>query len=293
MMTRKPMLLMGMAAVLLWAAKAPAVIRITTNMPGGADAELREEAPDTNRGSSNELASRVSGTVENPTQNSLIYLKFGVAGITPSDLLGDIIVQTTYRNNNITSGRIQDVLGGPNTGWDYYVMDPWLTGADWGEATITPRNAPAYYLDGNYFTKGCGTPEEPMDGLTYLGRKLYDSADLVGSPLHLPVGGPFNFVCQPGSALHDAVAAALETDHKTVTLVMAIAHDQSTTNSQWKGFNYLFNPKEMLTLNIDTASPWSGMSNANGEFSPALIFVPEPTTMVILLAGGLLLRRRQ
>lgn len=279
--------------------------RVTTADAGGADAELRESAPTTNRGVSTEIASRVASN-----RDSVIYLKFGVQDFDADMLANDIYVQTTYRNNNLVASRFQDLAGGgDNTGFDYFVLDPTMAGANWDELTITPANAPGFTVDyvldefgeptttPDCTTKGTlmGPGGTPTAGLTYLGRQLFDTADL-GSGGHLDVGGTFNFLCAAGSALHDAIVAAQLTDHKTVTVIMGIAHEYNNANSNWINFNYLFNPKEMTTLNTDPTSPWSGMANdaSNGYmFSPALTNVPEPATMALLGLGGLLLSRKR
>ena len=36
-------------------------------------------------------------------------------------------------------------------------------------------------------------------------------------------------------------------------------------------------------------SPWGGADNSTGQFSPQLLFVPEPGTLALLGLGGLLL----
>lgn len=292
---KKVLVLMGFAAAVLFVMDANAW-RITTNDPGGADCEMREENPDTNRGSSNEIASRVSAKSLGASYDhqALIYLKFGVANITAADLLGDINVQTTFRNTNLASGRFQDTVEpiGPNTGWDYYVLDPTMPGADWDELTITPNTAPGLYVDGDFTTKPIYDFLGDLNqGLTYLGTQLYDSSRMVSG--RLLVGDKFTLINNPGSALHDAIVAAQGTDHQTVTIVMTIAHNADNDNPQWINFNYLFNPKEKLTLDKDPLSPWGGLSNENGEFSPALTNVPEPTTLALLGLGGLLLRRKR
>ncbi|HOK95064.1 MAG TPA: PEP-CTERM sorting domain-containing protein [Anaerohalosphaeraceae bacterium] len=295
---KKLLVLVGLAAVVMLAADSQA-FRVTTADPGGADAELREETPTTNRGTSTEIASRIYASTD-PTKwrNSVIYLKFGVAGITAQDLAGDITIRLTYRNTNLVISRIQDTVEpiGPNTGWDYFILDPTIDGANWDELTITPSNAPGYSLDNDYATKATGSPIAPTDGLYYLGRQLYDSAALVGTPAHLPVGGAFDFTLPAGSLLHEAILMAQETDHKTLTIVMGIAHDYDNDNTNWLNFNYLFNPKEMTTLLKDTASPWSEKSNASNLFSPMLTnepHIPEPATMALLGFGGLALLRKR
>ena len=266
----------------------------STADPGGADVELRESLPTAARGDSTEIASRILGNDEYG-RNSVIYLKFGVDEISATELLGNITVRTTFRNPNLTAVRIEDIGGGANTGFDYYVMDPTLFGADWDEATITPMTAPAYHYDGDFKTKGTGTPSSPTTGLTYLGTQLFDSADLVGttSP-HLLVGSAFDLVTSPGSPLHSAIMMAKTTKHRTVTVAMGIAHDWDTPNASWVNMNYLFNPKEIDPLRPDSDSPYSEASNANGEFAPALITIPEPSSIIFLvLAGGMMVRQRQ
>jgi hypothetical protein len=158
--------------------------------------------------------------------------------------------------------------------------------------TITPATAPGLYVDGDYTTKPIYDFLGQLNpGLTYLGRRLYDDQFLMGG--HLAVGAPFDFVLNPGSALHQAIAAAQGTEHKSVTVVMCIAHNADSPIADWVNFNYLFNPKEMTTLNGDPTSPWGGMSNEDGRFSPQLTNVPEPTTMVLLGLGTLLLRKKR
>ncbi|MCA8938051.1 MAG: PEP-CTERM sorting domain-containing protein, partial [Planctomycetes bacterium] len=99
----------------------------------------------------------------------------------------------------------------------------------------------------------------------------------------------------PGSPLHSAIVAAQGTAHQTVTVAMSIAHETNNPNNNWLNFNYLFNPKEQTTLNNDADSPWGGADNSTGAFAPALITVPEPSTVALLgVAGlGLLAARRR
>ena len=138
----------------------------------------------------------------------------------------------------------------------------------------------------------------PTPGLTWLGQQRFDSADLVGTDYpHLPVGGAFDFTLDPGSALHDAIVAAQATDHQTVTIVCGVIHDYLTENTNWEGFNYVMNSKEVTTLSGDLDSIWSQYypSNANHDYSPALLLIiPEPATLALLALlglGGLLLRK--
>ena len=97
--------LMGFVALALIVADAEAY-RITTNDTGGADAELRESGPNSNRGDSIEFASRVdydealntdTGQME-PVgyfRDSVGYMKFGVQDFTPAMLADPITVRMT------------------------------------------------------------------------------------------------------------------------------------------------------------------------------------------------------
>ena len=87
----------------------------------------------------------------------------------------------------------------------------------------------------------------------------------------LPVGGELVF---NSDLLNDFVAQSLIAGKPSVTIVASIVHDGKIPIYDWKNFNYLFNPKEQITLNFDISydadtndpanplgSPWSGAGN--------------------------------
>jgi hypothetical protein len=302
------------------AAATAAPLFIPTNFGVGADAEVRDHQPTTNLGASTELATRIVdnfpvGHANDGTDRfSAMYLKFDLTGATLG-ATDTAFLRMTYRNTNLTPNRISDTFT-PNTtfrtGVAFYGLDRDDAGNNWGEGTITYSNAPGLALGGDFNngTKdldfvdpdGAGAMRAP---LTPLGVAAFPA---LGTQNRLPVGGALQFT---SDELRDFVRAAILAGKPTVTVVAAIAHDGKTPIGDWKNFNYLFNPKEQLTLTTDTGydsdttnasnplgSPWSGASNAGGPFSPTLILqqVPEPTSLGLAALSALALsavRRRR
>jgi len=300
-----------------WAPAAKAVI-IATSKGLGADAEVRDHQPFTNLGASTELATRIvdnfpfGHSSEGSDRFSAMYLKFDITGQTalPNQTTS---VRLTYRNTNLTPNRVHDTTPPGNnmdfrTGIAFYGLDRDHAGNNWDESTITYFTAPGMGStpggDGNNGTKdldfvdpdGAGPLRAP---LAPLGVKLFP---VVPPQNRLPVGGALVF---SSDALNTFVTQSLNAGKSTVTIVASIVHDGKIPINDWKNFNYLFNPKEQLTLNTDTAydadttdpnnplgSPWSGASNAEdanefSPFSPQLIIIPEPNAMALLgLASG-------
>lgn len=270
-----------------------AAIVIPTNLGVGADAEVREFQPTTNRGTDTDLATRVRNDFplgdpnDGNDRNSMMYLKFDLSGLTPADAV-DSAVRLTVRNaNQLTVGRLTDTDGvdpdyGQN-GLEYYGVP----GASFNEVTITYLNAPGMTFDGNVGTKDFNA------SALFLGSRDFP---VLGNQSALAVGAPYVF---SRSAALDSFIAGEITSNPNGVAVIAVVHRNigaADEPSSWKNFNYLFNPKEMTTLNSDNfwdadttnphnplGSPYSGAAN-NGEFSPSLIlgYVPEPSSVVLL-----------
>ena len=147
-----------------------------------------------------------------------------------------------------------------------------------------------------------GTKDFNSD-LTFLGVVEFPA---IGTQNHLPVGGALIF---QSVNLDNFVSNAIANGQGSVTLVANILHGGDAPFDGWRNFNYLFNPKEQVTLNNDSnydadttdpnnplGSPWSGADNSNGDFSPALLLrVPEPgalTLGLLALVGWAVYRHR-
>jgi hypothetical protein len=272
-------------------------LTISTFDPGGADAEVRESNPTQNRGSSSELGSRVSSL-----RNSHIYMKWGIQGVTPGDLAKPITIRNFIRHENLAESRIEDtnavVPDEGNAGFDFYVLDPGHVGANWVEVDpgngsgINYRNAPGLTPDATTLTKDIDTSP---GNFNFLGTQLFRDLD---DENHLPVGETFDLFLNPGSQLHQAIQVALGTSHQTVTVLATTHHGASSTVADWLNFNYMLNPKEQDPLRIDAGydmnvsvadgaegSPWGGMANDMGQFSPQMVFVPEPGSLLLSSFG--------
>lgn len=154
------LLALGLAVACSPAAYAGRVL--STLFPGGADAEVREEAPTVPRGVDNgvgtehfEIANRIGAT-----QNSHVYVKFNIRSVNAANLTHPITVRTHWSINNLAPNRIEDVLDlsvqdtspadgvddapfadRDNVKFDYYVLNPNHAGADWDERRIAYNNA--------------------------------------------------------------------------------------------------------------------------------------------------------
>jgi hypothetical protein len=290
--------LWGAVACCAIAQSAHAVI-IATSRGLGADAEVRDHQPTTNFGISTELAVRIldnfpQGHASDGTDRfSALYLKFDLTGQTaPSD--PQMLLRLTYRNTNITVNRVHDTTPGAanlafRTGLAFYGLDRDNPGNNWSESTITYLNAPGMAGGGDFDN---GTKDydfvDPDGGgplrapLTPLGVALFPE---VPPQNRLPVGGQLVFRSQ---ALTNFIVTSLNAGKTSVTIVAGLVHDGKVPVTDWKNFNYLFNPKEQTTLNTDVGydvdttnpnnplgSPWSAASNAEdasgfSPFSPQL-----------------------
>jgi hypothetical protein len=296
---------------------------IATSKGVGADAEVRDHQPSTNFGASTELATRIVdnwplGNANDGTDRfSAMYLKFDLAGETmlPNQ---QTFVRLTFRNTNLGGNRIHDTATpdiANRTGIAFYGVNRLLPGGNaWTEAGINYSNAPGLAFGGDFNNGTKDLEVVDPDGamplvqpLIPLGVRLFPA---LGTQNRLPVGGELRF---QSAALNSFVNSALTNMDPTLTIVACIVHDGKVPINDWKNFNYLFNPKEMLTLNVDTGydsdttdpnnplgSPWSGASNAEdanefSPFSPQLGIVPEPSALGLFgLAGAALalVRRR-
>lgn len=261
--------------VLLVPAVTAAETWIATNAGTGADAEVRESNPNQARGVSTELASRQQNiylTGDNNAgadRNSAIFtrLDFAAVAVPPSFTTA---FRMTYRNSTLTGMRIQDTVT-PNpeyrTGLAIYGLTDWARAAAWDEGTITYNNAPGITPDGEIGTKDFNSD------LRFLGTVSFPE---IGMQNHLPIGYQLRFC---SATLDQFVQDAISAGYTNVTLVSTMIHSGEAPIPAWINFNYLFNPKEKLTLNIDNYDPGTGSGNignltstdnSTGNFSPSL-----------------------
>ena len=222
----------------------------------------------------------------------------------------------------------------PNVLFDYYVLDPTHPNANWNEATTNYNTAPSLAFDGNFATDDLlvGPGQLAFLGTNELRSLNRNATQPIEN--RIPIGEAFDITFGPGSPLHLAIVAAQLTGHKTVTIVSTLQHDfddvvvAPTTigvSPDWNNHNYVFMPKEKgvvgsgnfpftgldgydndttdtidwnpATPAIDPPnSPWQGQLNtAANPFAPQLLFVPEPSSLLLVGIGGLsllALRRR-
>jgi hypothetical protein len=265
----------------------PGYVSLPTNFGRGADAEVREAARTTNYGASTELATRYATGVH----NSVIYLQFDLTGVHPSQLQ-DTALRMTYRNTNWSSGRVHDKdFVEPDlqhTGLQYFGVP----GAFFNESTINYNTAPGMTPD-----NVVGTKDFIDAATTYLGIVLYHE---IIPENHYPVGGALDFdgsFNAPGSveATLDAfLLSELLTNPQRVAVIAAVHLADGTPGepNSWHNHNYLFNPKEQTTINVDPTyddndlDPNNPVGNLNGgqpnmgQYSPQLLLrpaVPEPS----------------
>jgi hypothetical protein len=279
-------------------------IVIPTNFGVGADAEVRDHQVTTNFGASTELASRIQNLlplgdpIDTSDRHSVMYLKFDLSGLTPADAVGAAVQLTVRNNNSITTSRVYDTDGvdpdfGRN-GLEYYG----IPGATFTEGTITYFNAPGLTYDGNNGTKDFNGSAVFLGDVDF--RLGIANSYYVGQPIRLL-----------SPALDSFIAGEIASNPNGVAVIAVNLRNDGigAEPSNWRNFNYVFNPKEKLTLENNPAwdsditdpnnplgGPFSVASNADGRFSPTLLLgVPEPSSLALLagVALGMLMNRRR
>ena len=294
---------------------------------GGADAEIREGSsvndaanatgshtvnrePDGIGTNSTEFATRHAGTGNPPvapySNQSRQMLRFDISGLTPAIIAANPVTTVRMHINSTSWNNARSFLDPTQFGLNYYGLNVGAAGQNWVENTVTWVTAPGILTeDTDPGTAGLQRSNDTADwdpsNTTSLGFLPFSPPDPAN---HLAVGSAWDF---SSPALSNLVAAAVAAGQQTVTLY--VQADPAAS-----GFNYIFAQKDTPSLLVDGAwdpdgsgealsgpSPYSGASNANGEFSPKLFIsdsaiepfpVPEPSGLAIVgLAAGAALRR--
>lgn len=284
-------------------AKAELIER-PTNYGIGADAEVRDWDFNNTLGFASELAVRIidsqpTGAPQQGDRNDLMYIRIDLEDITLADVPGAIFRLSYGKDNQLTQNRVVDPGSGVRAGLNVWGLDPADPGNSWDEATINYLTAPGIDFD---FELG----ESDIDPTktSFLGN--IDFPDIPPQNW-FPVGGNLDL---SGPALEGFLADAIGAGAPSVTLIAGMQQDGDplVSGASITNRTYLFVHKGITTLNDPaydadindpnnpTGGPFHMASNANGEFSPRLVFneIPEPTTglLVALAAAALMARRR-
>ncbi len=310
----------AVASLMVAGLAAPAeasTIVIPTNFGNGADAEVRESESFSNpdgraRGHEEELATRVFVNNNSPfptgnERNSVMFLRFDISQLTLQDIENatDAYVRLHVNTTSWNQSRSVSPDTGVRAGFSMMALRPGASGQDWQEGNdstagdMAYHTAPGLVYDANMRTKDYYGPDLQFMTAT-------PAPDVgVGS---LPVGYALDFNHNVDNPEDDRIlqflADAISAGNTTVTFLIGATQDGSPllSGSSITNFNYVFASKEVQALRSQLSgvgpdngpSPWSGASNANGEFSPKLVIVPEPASLTLLGLGGLgLLRRRR
>lgn len=282
----------GISAALLLGAQSSALagLVITTNQ-NGADAEVREEdinadlftglPAGTNRGANNELATRIIDTAGNSgDRTSAMYMKFDITGVTQSVLDNNAVRLRLHvrTNGNIReSERSFPVVGNTNndpptqfSNFNVYGLNNFAL-SGWAENTITWYNAPGITpdcMDENSCDNDPGKYNFNSD-MTLLGNFRLQQ---VFPQNALPTGEAVDYVDTNG-ALKALIQLAKNAGQTHITLAVALGiNGVSTTNGgptapAFINRNYVFTPKEMITMTNDTAYDADG-GGVNGPNPP-------------------------
>jgi hypothetical protein len=298
---------------------------IPTNFGVGAEAEIREEesnvgldgiALGSNRGGSDELATRLSfaGGSGSAGQSSSMYIKFDITQLPDSSDTAywdtkDLALRVFTRNNGnfrirganqntmviedfILRVKALDPLGTYSTSQtdrngNAYTASEYQY--DWNELGITAFNAPGRQpacVDSN----ACNVNESRNSFDMDFDANVLDLGTVPMRPgviTELPAGHPLVYHDTAGT-LKQLVFDAQSAGEDSITIIMHNGHTIDMTNTagtpaNFLGRNHLIVPQEFADDAIQ-----NGLDNSAGAFSPQLLVVPEPTSMVLLALASVL-----